>query len=55
MVVLLFWLAFVVLATVYGQKRKLGAGWTLLISIALSPLVGFLAAAISGERKNEKK
>ncbi len=44
-----FWIVFVVLATWYGTKRKLGGGWTFVISLLLSPLVGFIAAIISGK------
>lgn len=48
-----FWLVFVVLATWYGTKRKLGGGWTFVISLILSPLIGFLVAAISGKKEEE--
>lgn len=44
-----FWIIFVALATWYGTKKKLGGGWTFLISLLLSPIVGFIAAAISGK------
>lgn len=47
-----FWIVFVALATWYGTKRKLGGGWTFLISLILSPLVGFIAAAISGKSED---
>lgn len=46
---IVFWLIFVALATWYGTKRKLGGGWTFVISLLLSPIVGFIAAAISGK------
>lgn len=44
-----FWIIFVALATWYGTKRKLGGGWTFVISLLLSPLVGFIATIISGK------
>ena len=46
---ILFWIIFVALATWYGTKRKLGGGWTFIISLFLSPIVGFIAAIISGK------
>lgn len=46
---IVFWLIFVALATWYGTKRKLGGGWTFVISLLLSSIVGFIAAAISGK------
>ena len=49
---IVFWLIFVALATWYGTKRKLGGGWTFVISLLLSPIVGFIAAAISGKSED---
>jgi hypothetical protein len=46
---IVFWLVLVVLAAWFGTKRKLGGGWTFIISLFLSPLVGFIAAIISGK------
>ena len=46
---IVFWLIFVALATWFGTKRRLGGGWTFVISLLLSPIVGFIAAAISGK------
>ena len=49
---LIFWIIFCFLTAWYGSKRKLGGGWTFLISLILSPLVGFIAAAISGKSED---
>jgi len=46
---IVFWIIFVFLAAWFGTKRKLGGGWTFIISLLLSPLVGFIAAIISGK------
>ena len=48
---ILLWLIFVGLASWYGNSRKLGLGWTLGISILLSPLIGFIAALVSGKKE----
>ena len=45
-----FWIIFCGLAAWFGDSRKLGPWWTLLISVLLSPLVGFIVAAISGKK-----
>ena len=48
---IILWLVFIGLASWYGDSRKLGWGWTLGIAILLSPLVGFIAALVSGEKE----
>ena len=48
---IILWLVFIGLASWYGDSRKLGWGWTLGISILLSPLVGFIAALVSGKKE----
>ena len=48
---IILWLVFIGLVSWYGSSRKLGLGWTLSIAILLSPLVGFIAALVSGKKK----
>ena len=48
---ILLWLIFVGLSSWYGDSRKLGLDWTLGISILLSPLIGFIAALVSGKKE----
>jgi hypothetical protein len=49
--IIFWWLVFLVLATWYGSKRKLGGGWTFLISLILSPLIVFIAELISYKKE----
>ena len=48
---IILWLVFAGLVSWYGNSRKLGLGWTLGIAILLSPLVGFIAALVSGKKE----
>jgi hypothetical protein len=48
---IVFWIIFCFLAAWYGSKRKIGAGWTFFWSLLLSPIVGFIIAAISGAKE----
>lgn len=50
---LILWLVFIGLVSWYGSSRKLGLGWTLGIAILLSPLVGFIAALVSGKKETK--
>lgn len=47
----LFWLIFSILAGWLGSKKKIGFGWVFLISLILSPLVGFIVALISDKKE----
>lgn len=47
----LIWIILIILVARYGRKRKLGLGWTLVISIILSPILGFIIAAASGKKE----
>lgn len=38
-----------------GKTRRLGFWWTLLLSIVLTPLGGFIAAQISGPRQANRR
>ena len=48
---LIVWVLFCFLASWYGSNRKIGAGWTFFWSLLLSPIIGFIIAAISGEKE----
>ena len=48
---IIFWTLLVGLTTWFGESRKLGKWWTLGISILLSPLIGFIAALVSGKKE----
>ena len=51
--IIILWVLFTVIVAFYGDSRKLGFGWTILISVLLSPLIGFIVAAAS-EKKDKK-
>ena len=48
---LLFWVMGTALVTVYASKKNLVGFWFFLLSVAFSPVVGFVAAACCAARK----
>jgi len=48
---LFFWVMGTALVTVYASRKNLAGFWFFLLSVAFSPLVGFVAAAYCAARK----
>jgi tetratricopeptide (TPR) repeat protein len=47
MFLIILYISFVLIVTVAGEKKEIGAGWAFIISLFLSPLVGMLAVLVS--------
>lgn len=50
---ILLWIVLIVVVARYGRKRSLGMGWTLVISLFLSPVLAFIIALASGKKKSK--
>jgi hypothetical protein len=47
-----FWVALIVIISQAGKKRKIGFWPSLLLSIFLTPIVGFIAVVLSDKLEN---
>lgn len=52
--IILFWIIISFVLAIYGGKRKIGFGVSLLVSLLLSPLIGFICVALSERIQNNK-
>lgn len=50
---LVLWLIMCCLFALVGKKRKIGYGWTLVLCICLSPLLGLIIALCSKKKDVE--
>lgn len=42
----IIWLVLCVLVGIYGDSKPLGFGWSLFWALLLSPIIGFIIAAV---------
>lgn len=48
--IIILWIVFSILVGLMGEKRSIGFGGALLLSLILSPLAGFIITACSGTK-----
>lgn len=52
--IIFWWLVLSIVIGIIGSYRKIGGFWSFLISILLSPIVGFIVVLFSKSKKQEE-